>query len=98
MAGNVTLRDIAQAVGWLDTLGSDKIEFDSSRVVENEDKSLSIHVEGYYRPEQGSEDAKIADRFYVEATFVLKDASINPADDFEDDDWADLDDDEDEEE
>lgn len=93
---DLTLKDVAGAIGWLDSFGSDEIEFDSSQVTENEDESISIHVEGYYRPKEGSNDHKVAPKFFIEATFVLKDASINPADDFEDDleAWGDEEDEE----
>lgn len=94
---DLTLKEVAHAIGWLDNFPSDKIEFDSSMVTENEDESVSIHVEGYYRPDEGTGDHKVAPKHYIEATFVLKEASHSPVWEEGDLEVFDEDDDEDDE-
>lgn len=92
---DLVLKDVADAIGWLDAFGSDKVQFDSSEITEGEDESVSIHVEGYYYPDEGTHDHQIAPKHYIEATFVLAEASHNPV--WEDEDLDDEDDDEEEE-
>jgi hypothetical protein len=91
---DLVLKDVANAVGWLDAFGSDRIQFDSSEIVEGEDDNVSVHVEGYYYPDKGTHDHVVAPKHYIEATFVLAEASHSPV--WEEDDLVDDEDDEEE--